>query len=189
MWKKITTSDKTVRVAAGVENYNTLIEDESVLAKYDGDLIDNVFQAQLDIINERAKMAVQNSSTLLVFPEDAFFTAESESSNFLQEAQKIARDNNINIIVPLLRIPEEEGAKKKNTLNFINSKGELENTYLKNHLVPVVEEPETEIGDGNTPIFEIDGVKYTYLICADYTSNKYAYNGSEADIFINPSFD
>ena len=35
----------------------------------------------------------------------------------------------------------------------------------------------------------MDGVKYTYLICADYTSNSYAYNGREADIFINPSYD
>ena len=63
------------------------------------------------------------------------------------------------------------------------------NTYIKNHLVPVVEEPLTNKGDGNTPLVEVDGVKYTYLICADYTSNKYAYNGKEADVFLNPSYD
>ena len=55
--------------------------------------------------------------------------------------------------------------------------------------MPVVEEPNKEKGDGKTPVIEVDGVKYTYLICADYTSNKYAYNGREADIFINPSYD
>lgn len=82
-----------------------------------------------------------------------------------------------------------EQGKHKNTLNFISSDGELLNTYLKNHLVPVVEEPETERGDGKTPVVKVDGVKYTYLICADYTSNKYAYNGREADIFLNPSYD
>ena len=51
------------------------------------------------------------------------------------------------------------------------------------------EEPFTAKGDGETPLVEVDGVKYTYLICADYTSNKYAYNGAEADIFLNPSYD
>ena len=40
---------------------------------------------------------------------------------------------------------------------------------MKNHLVPVVEEPDTEKGDGKTPVIEVDGVKYTYLICAIYS--------------------
>lgn len=117
---------------------------------------------------------------------------------------------NVNILLPLLRFPNfdihddgdplrymaelqarvyDSGQKKTNTLNFIDRNGELLNTYVKNHLVPVVEEPSTEKGDGKTPIVEVDGVKYTYLICADYTSNKYAYNGREADIFLNPSYD
>ena len=47
----------------------------------------------------------------------------------------------------------------------------------------------TERGDGSTPTVEVDGVVYTYLICADYTSNKYAYNGRKADIFLNSSYD
>ena len=76
-----------------------------------------------------------------------------------------------------------------NTLNFIDRNGQLLNTYVKNHLVPVVEEPVTVKGDGKTPLVEVDGIKYTYLICADYTSNRYAYNGRQADILLNPSYD
>ena len=185
--EKITTADQTVRVAAGVENFNLLLEDKSILARYNGSDEEKIFQAFVDIIKERAGQAVQNGANLLVFPEDAFACSESSSEKFIEQAKSIARENKINILLPLLRLPEE--GKKKNTLNFINSKGELLNTYLKNHLVPVVEEPETERGDGKTPIIEVDGVKYTYLICADYTSNKYAYNGREADIFLNPSYD
>ena len=187
--EKITTADQTVRVAAGVENFNLLLEDKSILAQYAGSDEEKMFQANADIITERAKRAVQNESSLLVFPEDAFACSEPSSEKFIELVKSIARENKINIILPILVLPSDESRKKKNTLNFINSEGELLNTYLKNHLVPVVEEPFTEKGDGKTPVVEVDGVKYTYLICADYTSNKYAYNGREADIFINPSYD
>ena len=187
--EKITTLDQTVRVATSVENINLLASDPSVLNKYTGSDEEKLLQACKDVISERAKQATQNDATLLVFPEDAFGCTEPSADAFIQDVQGIAKDNKINIILPLLRLPVEEGAKQKNTLNFINSNGELLNTYLKNHLVPVVEEPTTQKGDGNTPVIEIDGVKYTYLICADYTSNSYAYNGREADIFINPSYD
>lgn len=185
--EKITASDKTVKVAASVENFNLLLEDKSILSRYNGSDEEKIFQANVEIIRERAKQAVQNEAKLLVFPEDAFICPEHSSEKFIEQAKSIAQENKINILLPVLIIPEK--GKQKNTLNFINSNGELLNTYLKNHLVPVVEEPETERGDGKTPIVEVDGVKYTYLICADYTSNKYAYNGREADIFLNPSYD
>ena len=187
--EKITTTDQTVRVATSVEDFNLLVSDQSILDQYEGTDEEKMFQANIDIISERARQAVQNESTLLVFPEDAFVCPEAACEAFIGQVEGIARENGINILLPVLRLPEEEGMKTKNTLNFISSQGELLNTYLKNHLVPVVEEPETERGDGKTPVIEVDGVKYTYLICADYTSNKYAYNGREADIFLNPSYD
>lgn len=187
--EKITTADQTVRVAASVENFNTLLQDESVLAAYSGTDDEKMYKANVDIITKRAQQAVQNDSTLLVFPEDAFACNDSLSDKYIEMAKGIAKEYHINILLPLLRLSEEEGGKSKNTLNFIDHNGELLNTYMKNHLVPVVEEPETERGDGKTPTVEVDGVVYTYLICADYTSNKYAYNGRKADIFLNPSFD
>ena len=123
----------------------------------------------------------------MVFPEDAFFTTEEYANEFLSDAAKIAKENDINILLPVLRIQQE--GKNINTLNLINREGKLLNTYTKNHLVPVVEEPTTQKGDGKTPVIEIDGIKITYLICADFTSNQLAYNGTEADIFLNPSYD
>lgn len=187
--EKITTTDQTVRVATSVENFNLLLSDPSMMDQYEGTDEEKMFQANIDIIAERARQAVQNEANLLVFPEDAFLCPEADCEALIGQVQAIAKENGIHILLPVLRLPAEEGGKTKNTLNFINNQGELLNTYLKNHLVPVVEEPETVRGDGSTPVIEVDGVKYTYLICADYTSNKYAYNGREADIFINPSFD
>ena len=187
--ERITTMDQTVKVAACVEDFNLIKENPWILDDYEGSDMEKMLQANYDIINERAKQAVQNESTLLVFAEDAFACPDALSEQFIEQVQGIARENKINIVLPLLILPAEEAQKTKNTLNFINNNGELLNTYLKNHLVPVVEEPTTEKGDGKTPVIEVDGVKYTYLICADYTSNKYAYNGREADIFINPSYD
>lgn len=208
--QKITTGDQTVRVAASVENTNLFAENTDILEKYDGTSIEKIIKASLDIINGRAKDAAYNGSSVLVFPEDAFTCTEDKAEYFIGEVKKIAKENNVNILFPLLRFPNvevaddgdvlnyvvqleacvaESGLKKTNTLNFIDRNGELLNTYVKNHLVPVVEEPFTVKGDGKTPVVDVDGVKYTYLICADYTSNKYAYNGREADIFLNPSYD
>lgn len=208
--QKITTGDKTVRVATSVENTNLFAENMDILEKYDGTSMEKIISASLDIIENRAKDAAYNGSSVLVFPEDAFICTEDKAEYFLDEVKKIAEEYNVNILFPLLRFPDvevqdggdvlnyvvqletrvaESGWKKTNTLNFIDRNGELLNTYVKNHLVPVVEEPFTVKGNGKTPIVEVDGIKYTYLICADYTSNKYAYNGREADIFLNPSYD
>lgn len=208
--KKITTADNTVRVSACVENINLLAENIDILDEYGGTAREKIIKACLEIIDGRAKDAVYGGSSVLVFPEDAFMCTKDKSDYFIEEVKKIAKENNINILLPLLIIPDvgvedstdvmdyvvklesrisESGNKKTNTLNFIDRNGELRNTYVKNHLVPVVEEPITEKGDGNTPIVEVDGIKYSYLICADYTSNKYAYNGREADILLNPSYD
>ena len=207
---KITKYDQTVRVAASVDNINYLAENADKLEKYEGTVTEKIIKASLDIIEGRAKDAEYNGSSVLVFPEDAFVCTEDKAEYFMGEVKKIAKEYHINILFPLLKLPDvgtpdetdakqyakqlqirisESGKKKINTLNFIDRNGELRNTYVKNHLVPVVEEPFTEKGDGKTPVIEVDGVKYTYLICADYTSNKYAFNGREADIFLNPSYD
>ena len=207
---KIITEDQTVRVATCVDNVNLIAQNADILDEYEGTSMDKLIDACIDIIETRAKNAVNNESSVLVFPEDAFACTEDKAGYFIDEVKRIAKDNNINILFPLLRLPNadvqddgdvvhyvrtleariaQNGQKKTNTLNFINRNGELLNTYVKNHLVPVVEEPFTQKGDGKTPVVEIDGIKYTYLICADYTSNKYAYNGREADIFLNPSYD
>ena len=187
--QKITTGDQTVGVAVSVDNSNYLALNKEILDGYEGTELEKIVKASIDAIDQDAKDAAYNESSVLVFPEIAFGCSEDMTDGFIAEVQRIAKENNMNILFPLMVLPNEEGAKKINTLNFIDRNGELVNTYVKNHLVPIVEEPDTEKGDGNTPIVEVDGVKYTYLICADYTSNKYAYNGREADIFLNPSYD
>lgn len=216
MWRvtTITTGDKTLRVASCVDNFNMLFDkefQEYAATHYTDDTAAMIMQTALEDIELRAEEAAGNGARILTFPEDAFISMEAYADDFVNEVKTIAKDNHINILLPLLRLPAgmakdmfkaanmampdymealpDDGHKKKNTLCFINDKGELVNTYLKNHLVPVVEEPVTVKGDGNTPMVEVDGSKIIYLICADYTSNKYAYNGREADIFINPSYD
>lgn len=74
---KITATDQTVRVAAGVENFNQLLEDKSILDQYAGSEEEKMLHANVDLISERAKLAVLNESTLLVFPEDAFVCSDS----------------------------------------------------------------------------------------------------------------
>lgn len=90
--EKITTSDQTVKVAASVENFNLLLEDKSILARYDGSDEEKMFQANVDIIKQRAEQAARNEATLLVFPEDAFVCPESSGGNFIDQARSIARE-------------------------------------------------------------------------------------------------
>lgn len=177
---KISTLDKTIRVATVVDDMGAHIEEYK-------DNLEAFYNKSIETISKRAYEAVINGSSILVFPEDAFYSTEEYTDTFLSDVEKIAKENNINILLPVLRLQQE--GKNKNTLNFINREGKLLNTYTKNHLVPVVEEPTTERGDGKTPVIEVDGIKITYLICADFTSNELAYNGREADIFLNPSYD
>ena len=65
--ERIVTADQTVRVAAGLENYNLLLEDKSIFAEYSGSDEEKTLQANADIITRRAKQAVQNESTLFSF--------------------------------------------------------------------------------------------------------------------------
>ena len=112
--EKITTTDQTVKVAAGVENTNLLIEDKSILAQYSGSDEEKLLQACFDIIKKRAAQAAQNGAVLLVFPEEAFECHETSGEKFIEQAKAIARENKINILLPLLSIPEE-GKQKKGT--------------------------------------------------------------------------
>ncbi len=177
---KISTLDKTVRIATAVDDMGPYLFEYK-------DNLDGLYKKSMETISKRAHEAVINGSSILVFPEDAFYSTYDYADKFLVDAAKIAKENHVNILLPLLRIPDE--GKSRNTLNFIDREGKLLNTYTKNNLVPVVEEPTSQRGDGKTPVIEVDGMKITYLICADFTSNKLAYNGSEADIFLNPSYD
>lgn len=209
--KLITTGDETVRVATSAYCSVMFADSPDILLQYEGSTSEKLTKASIDIIDKAVKDAAYNRASVLVFPETAFWgVGNNNTDELLNEVCRIAKENSINILLPVAIYPVDEtpdednlllfaekikkatidsGKKEINTLNFIDCNGNLVNTYRKNHLVPVVEEPFTERGDGKTPVIEIDGVKYTYLICADYTSNKYAYNGREADIFLNPSYD
>ena len=162
---KITTGDKTIRVATSVYNTNYFLENPSILDRFEGNTMEKLVKASIDLIDECAKDSVYNGSTILVFPEDAFACSDDMTDEFIEEVKAIAKKHKINILFPLLRLPDigkvyaednmqyieqleinisKSSKKKINTLNFIDSNGELKNTYVKNHLVPVVEEPFTE---------------------------------------------
>lgn len=78
--------------------FNKLLEDKSILAQYTGSDEERMFQANIDLITERAKLAVLNESTLLVFPEDAFTCSEPSADKFIEQVKSIAKDNKINLM-------------------------------------------------------------------------------------------
>ena len=84
---RITTGDKTIRVATCVDNLN-MLGDEKVREEFGEITEEKVLQASFDGISERAKEAVFNKSSILVFPEDAFACSESNNERFLEEVER-----------------------------------------------------------------------------------------------------
>lgn len=122
--QKITTGDQTVRVAVSVDNSNYLAENKEILDEYEGTEVEKIVKASIDAIDENAKDATYNGSDILVFPEIAFGCTEDMTDGFISEVQRIAKEHNMNILFPLIILPNEEGTKKVNT-------------YVKNHLKQV----------------------------------------------------
>ena len=88
-----------------VEDINLLAENLEMLEEYNGTVEEKIISASLDIIENRAKDAAYNESAVLVFPEDAFLCTEDKAEHFIGEVKKIAKENKVNILFPLLHLP------------------------------------------------------------------------------------
>ena len=149
--KLITTGDETVRVATSVYCLNIFADSPDILLQYEGSTSEKLTKASIDIIDKAVKDAVYNRASILVFPEIAFWgVGNNNTDELLNEVCRIAKENSINILLPVAIYPVEEapdeddlllfaekikkatidsGKKEINTLNFIDRNGNLVNTY------------------------------------------------------------
>lgn len=107
------------------------------------------------------------NADLLVFSEECFGVYAKDYEDFTATAKAKALENNLNIIMGLET--ETNGGKKLgyDQIIYVNNKGEVEEIYNKNKIIPVMESIFFEAGDGVLPYVDINGVKTTFAICYD----------------------
>ena len=143
-------------------------------------------------LEKTAREASEKGARLMAYAEEAFIVYGQEEENLIHEAQKVARDNGIFILMSLdVTTEEEEGINK---IVFIDDKGNYLSDYAKTYLIPVIESEDYIPGDGIIPadLVTMSDVPLviSYSICYDATFSEYLLSmNSDTQLFINPSWD
>ena len=118
---------------------------------------------------------INNKIDTIVFPELSCtgFICDESNQNLAEELdgfcvteiQRIAQENNVNIIAGFIEKSDNE--KPLNTAFVVNKKWKLITTYSKNHLFTTVKEDEIYAPGKNLSVFELDWWKCWLFICFD----------------------
>ena len=143
-------------------------------------------------LRRTVREAAGKGAKLIAYAEEAFIVSAEEETRILQEAESLARENDIFILICL--DSEDADGMFVNKAVFIDNEGELLSDYVKTNLIPVIETGEYAPGDGVIPSNRvlIDGQEHviSYTICYDATFSAYLLAmDEETDLFINPSWD
>lgn len=122
-------------------------------------------------LEKYTREAAENGVQILCFPESFLpgypgmgYTAEDQKADRLQEARdqacRIAKENNINLIVPM---DWHEDGKFLNLAFVISSTGEILGAQTKNQLDP--SEDNTWSPGTNRHVFEVEGLRFGIVIC------------------------
>ena len=141
-------------------------------------------QCYLDDLKEVA----DKGAHIAFLPEVSLSVYSSARQEFLREFQKVAREKNIDIVVPFSEKDIEE--KVYNQLVVITSGGEILGEYRKRYPLFGVAK---KVQRGNAPplICECRGVRYGFIICHDDCFPRWVrYVGrKQADVLVTPSKD
>lgn len=143
-------------------------------------------------VTASVKQAKALNAAVLAFNEEAFELDAPNAARLTQHAQQLARENQLYI---LLGLDVGHGSKggRENKLVWIDPQGIVCGSYLKEHLIPVLE---TDYESGNDTIRSYpvtvgaQEVQIAFAIC--YDSNFPAYisqTSLDTDILILPSWD
>ena len=146
-------------------------------------------------LEKSLKSAAEQGAELLVFTEEAFAISGTDEKRFTELCCDLAKENNVAVLVGLdvSAGADNKDGKSKNKLVFICNNGEIQGSYVKSKLIPILEK-DYEAGEGIVPSHTLDFggkiVTLSYLIC--YDSNFPDYVGSidpNTDLLILPSWD
>ncbi len=132
---------------------------------------------------EPTALAAKQGARLIVLPELCFWFAESDRQEWLDKIVKVARENNIFLVVGYFDEPANE-----NKLLFMNPQGEVLLEYTKTYLT-VFES--FRKGSGELKTIEVDGIKVGGMICQDdnFTALSRRYGREKCGIVAVPTLD
>ncbi|MBN1974059.1 MAG: hypothetical protein JW787_10505 [Sedimentisphaerales bacterium] len=127
------------------------------------------------------KKAAQEDSKIVVSPELGFYTGSGDISQWLVNFQKIAKENNIALVIGV-------ASENSNIAVIIGPDGEVLDDYTKTHLTPF---EDYKKGDGKPVIVTIDGKKTGVMICHDdnFTDISRKYGRKEVSLIAVPTQD
>lgn len=137
----------------------------------------------INLINE----AISDKTDIICLSELFFYWGEDYTKGYcnveaIEKYQKIAMENNVNIILGSVALKDTKTNKTTNTCFVLNRKGEIVCRYDKKYMYKVnkenlkVDETEDTIPGSSDGIFEIDGVKMGVGICFDLRYPEYFRN-------------
>lgn len=157
--------------------------------------VDPEYEENLEYLRSSVRDAAKNGAKLIAYAEEAFMIYGQEMNDLIVEAEKLAVENDIYILLAFdYSYMDESNEVYANIVTLVDNQGELRADYNKTYLIPVIEEDIYEAGDGIIPAEEItiDGQErvVSYTVCYDATFADYISSvDRRTNLFINPSWD
>lgn len=132
------------------------------------------YQQLVNAVKQAKKYQVQ----LISFPE-LYLTGYSldpklaqqlsirKDSDYIKKIQKLAKDNQIAIILPYAEKAKDKQGKERyyDSIAFINAKGQLLESYKKTHLFALAERLNWSAGNGPYNVYKLNGFPIGILNC------------------------
>jgi apolipoprotein N-acyltransferase len=130
-----------------------------------------------------ARQAAAQGAHIFTTGEMGFYIADHERKERIEQFARIARDNNLWLIIGYFNVTVFE-----NRLFFMSPEGEVVHEYTKVNLIPF--EPGQK-GDGDLKTVEVDGLTIGAMVCQDDNLSKLTrhYGKLKADVVFSPTED
>lgn len=181
----------TFRMGWSAEPLADAIIDDSFFSES----VEGVLEPNVEYLTKAIEKAERQAVQLLCFPEECFYVYEEYREAFIQEAQKLAKDHRMYLLLSVESDdPEDDTVPGTNESVLISDQGEILQEYLKSMLIPVVEEPYYRSGNGVLPRAKIcvenRELTVSYAICFDGDFASYVRKiPDDIDLFIDVSWD
>ncbi len=171
---------RTVKTACVISPYYQKFSDDT----YDVFSYDD----SLKYFISEAERAAKDGAEAACWNEEAFNIPDTAEEDLLASAKKLARSHDMILVLPYETEDTDgsDGGLSTNKLMIIKPDGTMQ-SYIKTHLVPVVEAPEYVKGSGAVPTVQTDKGVFSAVICFDdsYISFNHGFGAKTSEKFPN----
>jgi len=147
-------------------------------------------QESLAILESQTAKAADAGAKIIAWQEYADLISDQDKDAYIQRGQKIAAEKKIYLLLGPAILDSRKKVKGENTSILIDPAGTIKWTYLKSHLVEVVEKPYFQPGNKKIPRHDTPYGTMASVICFDFSFPAYVRSaGRGISLMIVPSFD